>query len=306
MNTKSGKTALVLAALLTLLLVGGCSGSGGGDAGVADTSGLAAGSPDGVAADESARSAGGSDAGGGEAEQAATELRNPAVISTGTVSLGSKDPARARFEVQRIVDQFRGTVAEEETITSDGGEVEMARLVLRVPSGSFGDVMTALEKTGELLSTTSGSEDVTTQVIDNEVRIRAQTKSLERIEALLARAKDLQEIVAIEAQLTRRQADLDSLKSQQAWLEDQTSQATITVHIERTAKDDEPDETGFLSGLENGWSGLLATLSGLATALGLVLPFVGLLVLAGVPVWLLARAVVRRRAPVSAPAADAE
>jgi hypothetical protein len=129
------------------------------------------------------------------------------------------------------------------------------------------------------------------------------------VELLLARAQSIRDIVAIEAQLTRRQADLDSLKQRQAYLVDQTSMSTITVYLEKmsekaaTKKD---DASGFLAGLSNGWDGMTTFLTGLATVTGTLLPFAVLVLLVGVPVWLLVRSLGRRRPPRVAAAGPSE
>jgi hypothetical protein len=226
-------------------------------------------------------------------------VQTVAVISTGTVSLQSDDVARARFDVRKIVDQYRGTIAEEETTTNDDGEVDTSRMVLRIPSKDFTRVTKKLEGVADLLSSSSGSEDVTTKVIDNEVRIRAQEKSLERVEALLVQATNLREVIAIESQLTRRQADLDSLKSRQAYLADQTTLSTVAVSIERTPEKKkshhDKEQTGFLRGLSAGWGGFVAAMVGLATVLGFLLPFTLVVALFGVPMWLVLKNVRRRR-----------
>jgi hypothetical protein len=225
-------------------------------------------------------------------------LQTRAVISTGTVTLQSKDVERARFDVQKVVDGHGGEISDEQTATDDKGEIDRSRLVIRVPSGSFGEVMDELGDVADLRSAKRTSEDVTTEVIDIGVRVRAQEKSLERIELLLARAQNLRAIIAIESQLTRRQAELDSLKAQQAYLADQTSLATITVFLERTekpAKVEKEEAAGFLAGFQRGWDALGGAATVLATVLGAVLPFAILLLLLGVPTWLLARSVVRRR-----------
>jgi hypothetical protein len=230
------------------------------------------------------------------ASQTGKSAQTVAVISTGSVSLESDDVGDARFEVQKIVGKYRGTISQEETTTGDDGKIETSRMVLRIPSKAFTKVTQELEGVADLLESSSGSEDVTTQVIDNEVRIRAQTKSLERIEALLAQATNLREVVAIESQLTRRQADLDSLKSQQAFLADQTTLSTISVFIERTQEEkDDKDETGFLRCLSAGWGGFVAAMVGLATVLGFLLPFAVVIALLGVPAWITLRNVRRRR-----------
>ena len=235
-----------------------------------------------------------------------TAVATAAVISTGSVELHGKDVTDARLDVLAVVDRYAGEVAQEETATNDDGELAHARLVLRVPSADFGKAMTDLEGVAELDSSSRGSEDVTTQVIDNHVRIRAQARGLRRVEKLLDRAEDLSEIVAIEATLTKRQANLDSLKSQQAYLADQTSLATITVNIEHrgAATGAEDDDSGFLAGLASGWHGVTAFVGGVATTFGLLLPFAVLFALVGTPVWLASRAVRRRRTAALAVRSD--
>ena len=232
-------------------------------------------------------------------------LQTRAVISTGTVTLRSKDVGQARFDVQKVVDGLRGEISDEQTSTDLEGRVDRSRLVIRVPSQFFDEAMQDLGKVADLRSAKRTSEDVTTEVIDIDVRVRAQEKSLERIELLLARAQNLRDIIAIESQLTRRQAELDSLKAQQAYLADQTSLSTITVFLERTEKKAapvEPEEAGFVAGLERGWDALGRAATVLATGLGAVLPFMVLLLLLGVPTWLLVRSLLRRRQPEPIPA----
>jgi Domain of unknown function (DUF4349) len=294
------RTLLLGPVLLAAMVAGGCAAGGGDEAGsssaepamaadapVAERN-MADGLDSGLAVEDGAATAGGA-----KAEDVSTPsgVREPAIISTGVVSLRDPDVADARFEVQKVIDGHQGQVAEENTETNDEGLVNRSRLVVRVPAQEFGATMEELKKIGVLESATSGSEDVTTQVIDTEVRIRAQEQSIERIEVLLARAQSIRDIVAIESQLTRRQADLDSLKSQQAWLTDQTSLSTITIHLQQppkhptTAKDD----SGFLAGLAAGWHAMTRALVAGATLVGLLVPFLLVLLVLGVPAWLMLR-----------------
>jgi hypothetical protein len=174
--------------------------------------------------------------------------------------------------------------------------------VIRVPSRSFAVTMLALEKAAELRASQLSSEDVTTQVIDTDVRVRAQEGSLRRVEQLLARASSLKEIIWIESQLTSRQAELDSLKSQQAWLADQTSDSTITIDIERkqvtkAEKKKDSDDAGFLAGLKSGMKALGGFATAMATIVGALLPFAIVLAVFALPVWLVVRRSARRRQP---------
>ena len=304
--------------LAVLVLLGACSGSdadqgadpmsaGGGSADVegADPGAVAreAQAADGDALAEVATdSLSAFQTGAKGAPEEVDESADRAIISTGVVALLDDDVARARFDVQKIVDTHGGEVSEEKTRTDDDGAISQSRIVVRVPADEFDATMEELEEVAELESSNRSSEDVTTTVIDNEVRIRAQTESLRRIETLLARARTIRDIVNIESQLTRRQADLDSLKQQQAYLADQTSLSTITVFLEqkpepRKKKVEADDAAGFLAGLSSGWDALKTLTTGAATVVGALLPFTVLLLLVGVPAWLLLRNVARRRPP---------
>lgn len=312
----SRRLLLLTAVAVPLLLLSAYVVSGGAGLGSSEDS-LSGGSDVGASVEPAeAESAGGgrsgsrtqttSDASGDVVTGALLDRR--AVISTATVSLRTDDVVAARFTVQRLVDELRGEVTEEETYAAEGTEpddIRVSRLVVRVPSSDFDTAVSRLEEVGELDSSTRASEDVTTEVIDVEARIRAQEQSLARVEVLFARATSIRDVVAIEAQLTRRQAALDSLKQQQAFLADQTALSTITVHLQQSGPGlTEPDDgpAGFLAGLADGWHALGVVVTGTATAVGAVLPFAGLVLLLGTPAWLALRRRTRRTTrPAAAP-----
>jgi hypothetical protein len=219
----------------------------------------------------------------------------PAVIQVGTMTVQSDDVAGARVGVEKVVDAYGGSIADEKTMASTEGEVRTSKVVLRIPATDFDAAMLDLAELGKVTATTRRAEDVTGEVIDTRARIRAQEQSLERVEVLFARAQSIRDIVAVEAQLSRRQAELDSLKGQLAWLEDQTSLSTITVYLEPTPEKPEPtatkkdDDTAFVSGLRSGWDALTDVGAGLATVAGALLPFALVGLLLGVPAALVAR-----------------
>lgn len=313
-NATRARTARLLTALTMTALLAACSADDTDDAASgeasSETSGDSAGSSSGSGADRSTSQgdlaeSGGAASADGSAEGAAggpadgptaPELRR-SVISSGTVSLAGEDVRETRRDVQRVVDTQGGEITEETTETDSEGDTSYVRMVVRVPSGKFAETMTALEQVGVLRSSDRGSEDVTTQVIDNGARVRAQEASLRRVELLLADARDLKDVIWIESQLTSRQGELDSLKSQQSWLADQTSLSTITVDIStHQVVEEEPEEerpAGFLAGLDGGSKALGALVTVLTTILGALLPFAAVALVLGLPVWIVVR---RRRA----------
>lgn len=311
-TSTASRAAALLIAFTTTAALAACSASdSGSDSGADAASGESA-----PAAEDSATGSGsGSEAdAGGSADRSAsgptesdggptTPEMERSVVSSGTISLEGEDVRATRREVQRVVDAQGGEITDETSESDAEGDPAYVRLVVRVPSAEFGETMSALEQVGVLRTSDRGSEDVTTEVIDTGVRVRAQEASLRRVELLLADARDLKDIIWIESQLTSRQAELDSLRSQQSWLADQTSLSTITVDISRhqvleDAPEDDEKPAGFLAGLDGGTKALGAVVMILTTVVGALLPFAAVGLLLGLPVWLVVR---RRRGAAARP-----
>ena len=242
----------------------------------------------------------------GQAPDAPAEEQK--LVSNGAVQLKSDDVAKAIFDVRNVVDKYAGEVEANETQTDDKGAPLRARLQLRVPTAQFDEAMQDLEKVAVLVASSGNTKDVTTEVLDRDIRVQVQRRSIDRISLLLEQATSIRDVVAIEAQLSQRQADLAVLEKEQRYLDDQTAMATINVSLERTKEKKSPpaekkdDETGFFAGLESGWDGLTTFGVGLATVLGALLPWMIVAGVVAVPTVPLLRRY-RRRAPASTSAA---
>ena len=302
------RTAVAAGAAIVLVLLSGCSSSSD-DAGASGDSGAAAREVAPAQADEAAteQDAGVADVAsqvGGKDASGGTPVDQQKVISTGNVHLRSDDVGQAIFDVRQVVDVHGGTISEDDTETDEDGAALRSRMVLRIPTADFDDTMSELEKVGGLVSSKRQSADVTTQVLDIDVRVEAQQRSIDRIQVLFDNATTIKDIVSVESELSRRQADLASLEAQQRYLADQTSMSTITLAVERTPEETKPkpkdeDEAGFLSGLSDGWGALKTFLVGSSTVIGALLPWLVLMLVLAVPGWPLFRRL-RRREPAAA------
>ena len=283
----------VLVPSLVVLLLAFGAGCSSGDS--ADSGGAVSTTSEGSADDAAAR-ARQQGASAGQPEQV---VDSRSVVYRGTVALGSPDVGRSQREVQQVVDRYGGRVTEEKTTTDEDGEPAYTRMVLRIPSEDFAEAMAALKGVAELESADASEDDVTSKVIDTRARLTVQRRSIERITTLLARAQSIRDIIAIESELARRQAALESLERQAAYLADQTAFSTITVSIDKLTEQARPrddDDTGFLAGLSAGWRSLTLFALAVATVAGALLPWLALAGLLGVPLLLVLRSVRRRRA----------
>ncbi|MER5715440.1 DUF4349 domain-containing protein [Streptomyces sp. NPDC002132] len=196
------------------------------------------------------------------------------VIRTATLTVQVKDVSKA-LDTARTATENAGGYIGDETTTRDVDSAEQTRVVLRVPVEKYDDVLTALQGTGTLLERTAKAQDVGDQVVDVDSRVASQRASVARVRALMERATKLTDVVALEGELSRREADLEALLARQASLKDRTSLATVTLTLTETPvkKAAEDEDPGFLDALAGGWHALLTTLRWIAVAIGAVLPF---------------------------------
>jgi hypothetical protein len=125
--------------------------------------------------------------------------------------------------------------------TQSGGYVESnahsgdesASVTLRVPVGSLTSTMVSLESIGKVTNRRVLSEDVTEQVIDVDARLKTMMALRDRLRALLDKAQDVKDVLAIEKELGRVQSDIDSMQARLKALKGQVDLSTITVSITR-------------------------------------------------------------------------
>lgn len=232
------------------------------------------------------------DAAGGDTATPTVLWLDRSIIRTVTLRVRADDVPAAARQAWRLTEAAGGLVAGEQTVTEpdDPGRAS-SMLTLRVPGDRLAGLLEDLSDLGIVLTQDQTTTDVTGQVIDVESRLSTQRTSVERVRALLAQAKTIGEIVQVEAELTRREADLEALQAQVKQLGDQTALATVTLSLIGPKSREAGSDDGFVPGLKRGWDAFVATTIWLVTALGTVLPFLvlGLLVA-------LARIILLRRA----------
>ena len=219
------------------------------------------------------------------------------LVRSAQLTVEVDDPVTAVRQVRTAAAGAGGFVTEEQS--GDSG----SWLVLRVPADALDRLLDEVAGYGRVTARSSQVVDATEEVVDLDARVATQTASVARVRGLLAEARSIGDVVAIESELARREAELDSLTRRLAALRDQVALSTLTVDLRGPGAVIPPaaePAPGFLAGLAAGWEGLRAIGSAAAAVVGFVLPFLPVLaVLAGFV--LLGRRVVRtRRTPAPA------
>ena len=253
---------------------------------------------------------------GSVASPATTAIDPAALQSTdalarqASIALQVANIGQAVARVQAATAAADGTVLAENIGTPDGGPVPLAdsskvsattygEMTVSVPSDKLDAVLGELGSVGKVIRSSSSSQNVGAQIVDAQSRLATMRVSVERVRGFLNKATDLTQVVTLEAELTRRESDLEAMEAQLASLKGSVARSPIQVSLttEPTVIVPPAPATGFLAGLTNGWKAFAASVTVVLTVVGAVLPFAVLALVIGLPVWV----VLRRRRPVPTP-----
>ncbi|MFJ4187415.1 DUF4349 domain-containing protein [Kitasatospora sp. NPDC089509] len=290
MGRQARAGALGAAVAAAVLLVGGCSASSSGDSGRSDSAGVpakAAGPGAPPPANGSANGAASAQPSGAPAAAGVTPAADTRLISyTAQLALRAKDVGQLLTKARELTTASGGYVDGE--AVGGGGADEVGQLTLKIPSAAYQQTVDQLAALGEVVSRKSQADDLTQQVADVASRVQTQQASVDRVRALMQQAKSLSDITSLESELSRREADLESLQKQQKELSARTSYSTVTLDVRHEVAAPTPtpapkaEEKGFGdsvgSALGGGWHVLVTIVSALVVALAAAAPF--LLVLA--------------------------
>ncbi|WP_135826302.1 DUF4349 domain-containing protein [Halorussus ruber] len=281
---REGRRWLVPVALALLLVLAGCSGSGGSDAMQATSGDQAA------SYEQTGRqtvSAGGPNGDSGSANFQASQR---ALIRTGEVAVEVNDYDRTRRNLSKEARRLGGFVSDSSQVVHTRGNQSWTsgKLVLRVPKDNFSTLVARAKQSGEVREASTNTEDVTKKLVDIEARLKNLKAQREKLRDLYQEANDTENVLEVQERLSEVQSEIESLEAQRESLKRQVAYSTLTVRLEERPPDYEPTndhsawyETGLLAAFASSANGVVVVLRGLVVGLAYALPYV---LVFGVPI----------------------
>jgi hypothetical protein len=154
----------------------------------------------------------------------------PYLVRKGWLELEVAEPPATAARAQTMTARLGGT-----TQNATVGETR-ARLVLRVPEPRLDEALDSLSTLGKVESRRLSADDVTEEVIDLEARVASLSGVRDRLRALLDGASAMSEIMSIERELTRVQAEIDAIEGRLRHLRSRATMAELSLAAHRERK----------------------------------------------------------------------
>ncbi|MBV9291269.1 MAG: DUF4349 domain-containing protein [Frankiales bacterium] len=159
------------------------------------------------------------------------------VVKTGHVDLQVRKGAVSVLgQVTALADLEQGFVAD--SSSTEGGGVPSGRATLRIPVANFDDAVNRVRAIGhgpgaKILDLETSGQDVTSQYVDLQARIKALRATRSQFITLLSKARTIGQTLAVQQRITDVQTQLEQLQGQLKVLSSQTSYSTLTVTVDQ-------------------------------------------------------------------------
>lgn len=155
------------------------------------------------------------------------------------IDLSTEHVARAVSAIRARVEASGGRVVSE-NVSGSGESAASAALEVRVPPAQAVATTEWLGTLGAVTSKRVLASDVSKTLFDQDLALQNLRLTMERLQKLATQSGPVEELLAIEKEMTRVRGEIEKLEGEQRWLVDRVAFATITVTIRRSG--DEPYE----------------------------------------------------------------
>lgn len=230
------------------------------------------------------------------------------IIYTGYLNIETVEFDPAVAAVEAMVSEFGGFVESSEingrTEYHDDGTSSLvdrnAYYVVRIPSNRFDEFLKRSGSIGNVLSSNTSAENITSQFTDAEARKDSLLIQEERLLAMMEQATDVESLIALESRLSEVRYEIEALERQLINWQNSVDYSTISLSLQEVeiytpvVPVQRSFGEKFTTALSDGWTGFVNFGERFILWLARSLPVLVILALIGLGIFFLVRLSERR------------
>ena len=187
------------------------------------------------------------------------------IIKNGRLRFETQDLAKTRQRLMGIVQQYEGYVQNDNSGKNYNQTYQ--NFTIRIPTRNFEATLQAIEQgVKHFDEKTISQQDVTEEFVDLNARLKAKRVLEDRYLELLAKAKNVKEMLEIERELANIREEIEAKEGRLRYLSNQVSLSTLHINIYKTEVETVVSNSygsKMLNALKSGWNGISVFFLGL-------------------------------------------
>jgi Domain of unknown function (DUF4349) len=166
-----------------------------------------------------------------DAQSAAVPATKPQLIRTAALQLTVQDVDGAIGDLRNLLKQQQGDIYNFDDQRGGPGSRRHVSLELKVPQANLDATIEALTKLGTVVNTQVSSDDVTTQIVDTEARLKNLRQQEAMTQKIMERTGSIKDVLAVSQQLSQVRDQIERLDAQVKQLKTQVAYSTIKLQL---------------------------------------------------------------------------
>lgn len=232
------------------------------------------------------------------ATEDAGSVQEAKIIRTVNFTIRTKEYEADYEAIRQLTAQYGGRI-ESLSTSGDGtaNSLRYASFTLRIPSDKLDEFISGARDVGSVSSYSESSEDVSESYYDMQSRLETQKAKLQRLTEMMAKAKNISDLIELESAITDTQYWIDYYTGKMRGYDSRVSDSYVYVTLRELSTAEPVEVRGLTLGerIENALSGSIEmageVLEALVVFLVAALPWI----VAGAVLVIVLRVVIRRK-----------
>jgi hypothetical protein len=216
---------------------------------------------------------------------ASNPVAKPQLIRTASLRLTVRSIDQTLNELRTVIQQQQGDIYNFDDIRATGNDRRAASLEIKVPQENLDKTLERVGQLGNLVSTQVKSEDVTTQIVDTEARLKNLRQQEAMTQKIMERSGSVKDILAVSKELATVREQIERIDAQVKQLKGRVAFSTITLSLEEAVSSGPNREESLGWQVQDTWTRSTRSASGLMRGIFLfgigLVPFIPFLLLLG-------------------------
>jgi PKD repeat protein len=152
------------------------------------------------------------------------------IVRTGNMSIVVNDINDTLASIAQMAESYGGYVVSSNSWKD--GERIYGSISIRVPADSYDTASASISQMAvEVTSQSTSSQDVTEEYVDLGARLSTFQATEQQLLAIMAKAEKIEDILAVQAQLTSIRSQIEQIKGRMQYLEKTSATSLITISL---------------------------------------------------------------------------